>query len=147
MERLSQWLADLYSAAELKLLFIFGIVGGFITQAVGGWDKQICALLGFIALDYLTGMYASWRTKTLSSAIGFKGLLKKAAIIAVVAFFYWADCLFKTETCRYGAIAGFGIMEIMSIIENADRGGWGHIFPPWLRNKLQAIKSERTGSG
>ena len=146
MEKIAEWVTALYSAAELKLLVILGVVGGFLTKAVGGFDTQLYALLGFMAFDYFTGVYAAFRTRSLWSVLAFKGLLKKAAIIGVVAFCYGADCLFKIEVCRYGAIAGFGIMEIMSIIENADRGGWGYIFPPWLRDKLETIKSERVGS-
>ena len=143
MSKIWEWWSELYSAAEIKLILIYGVIGGAITSAVGGFDKQLIGLLIFMLVDYVTGMHAAWHTKTLSSAIGFKGLFKKASIVGVVAFCYGIDCMLKLDICRYAAIAGFGIMEALSIIENADRGGWGAIFPIWIRNRLQEIKLEK----
>ncbi len=61
-----------------------GILGGLIASLFGAWDKFLCALLVLMILDYITGIIKAVYTKTLSSDIGFKGLLKKIAILIIV---------------------------------------------------------------
>jgi len=137
------FLMNLYTATELKILVIAGIVGAAIAKAVGGFDTQLTMLTVFVVADYVTGMYAAWKTKGLSSQIGFKGIGKKATIFIVVAFFYGADLMFNTNTLRYMAICAYGVLELVSIVENADRGGWGNMFPYFVRDKLAQIKTEK----
>lgn len=62
-----------------------GIVGGFLCQWLGGWDVILKALVALVVLDYVTGVLKGIATKTLSSAVGFKGLIKKIFIFIVVA--------------------------------------------------------------
>ena len=62
-----------------------GIVGGFLCQWLGGWDVIIKALIALVILDYVTGVLKAIYTKTLSSAIGFKGLIRKIVIFIVIA--------------------------------------------------------------
>lgn len=62
-----------------------GIVGGFLCQWLGGWDVILKALVALVVLDYITGVLKGIATKTLSSAVGFKGLIKKIFIFIVVA--------------------------------------------------------------
>ena len=141
------FMLSMYSAAEVRIILLAGILGGVLSKALGGFDKQLIGLLIFMLIDYLTGMYAACKTKSFWSVIAFKGLRKKASIMGIVAFCYGVDCILKIDVCRYAAIAGFGIMEALSIIENADRGGWGSIFPVWIRDRLQVVKSERKLGG
>lgn len=61
------------------------IVGGFLCQWLGGWDVILKALVALVVLDYITGVLKGIATKTLSSAVGFKGLIKKIFIFIVVA--------------------------------------------------------------
>ena len=56
---------------------IIGIVGGFFAAIFGQWDSILWALLVIMVLDYLTGIIKAIYTKTMSSEIGFKGLLLK----------------------------------------------------------------------
>ena len=64
---------------------IIGIVGGFFAAIFGQWDSILWALLVIMVLDYLTGVIKAIYTKTISSEIGFKGLLKKITILIIVA--------------------------------------------------------------
>ena len=137
------FLMNLYTATELKILAIAGIIGAAVAKAMGGFDTQLTMLTVFVVFDYATGMYAAWRTKAVSSQIGFKGIGKKATIFIVVAFFYGADLMFNTNTLRYMAICAYGVLELVSIVENADRGGWGNLFPYFVRDKLAQIKTEK----
>lgn len=62
-----------------------GIVGGFLCQWLGGWDVILKALIALVILDYVTGVLKAITNKTLSSQIGFKGLIRKIVIFIVVA--------------------------------------------------------------
>ena len=64
---------------------VIGIVGGFLAAIFGQWDSILWALLVIMVLDYLTGIIKAIYTKTMSSEIGFKGLLKKITILIIVA--------------------------------------------------------------
>jgi toxin secretion/phage lysis holin len=62
-----------------------GIAGGFLCQWLGGWDVILKALVVLIVLDYITGVLKAIVTKTLSSQVGFTGLIRKIVIFIVVA--------------------------------------------------------------
>ena len=62
-----------------------GVVGGFLCYWLGGWDTFLKALVALVILDYITGVLKAIATKTLSSSIGFIGLIRKIIIFLVVA--------------------------------------------------------------
>jgi toxin secretion/phage lysis holin len=64
---------------------IIGLLGGLLSFIFGGLDVLIYALLGLSVIDFITGLIKAIYTKTLSSEICFKGLLKKITIYLVVA--------------------------------------------------------------
>ena len=64
---------------------ITGITGGLIASLFGAWDKILWALIVVMVLDYISGLIKAVYTKTLSSEVGFKGLLKKITILIIVA--------------------------------------------------------------
>lgn len=68
-----------------QLSIVGGIVGGFFCKLLGGWDTILSALVALVILDYITGVLKAIVTKTLSSTVGFKGLIKKVVIFIVVA--------------------------------------------------------------
>lgn len=59
--------------------------GRIFAAIFGQWDSILWALLVIMVLDYLTGIIKAIYTKTMSSEIGFKGLLKKITILIIVA--------------------------------------------------------------
>jgi len=134
------FVTNLYSKAEIKIIAVSGIIGGFIAAAVGGFDKQLIALFILMVVDYATGMYAAWYEHTIFSKRGYQGVMKKLSILIAVSFGVLVDMVLKTDFCRYTVIAGFGVMEAISIIENADRGGYGHVIPPVIRKHLKELK-------
>ena len=67
------------------LSIIGGVAGGFLCQWLGGWDVILKALVALVILDYITGVLKAIYTKTLSSAVGFKGLIRKGVIFIVIA--------------------------------------------------------------
>lgn len=62
-----------------------GIVGGFIASLFGAWNTLLWALIITMSLDYVSGIIKAVYTNTMSSKIGFKGLLKKISILVIVA--------------------------------------------------------------
>lgn len=62
-----------------------GVVGGIFTFLFGGTDLILKALIVLVVLDYVTGIIRGVITKTLSSEIGYKGILKKILIFVVIA--------------------------------------------------------------
>lgn len=64
---------------------ITSLIGGFACSWLGGWDVILRALVFLVILDYVTGILKALYTKTLSSHVGFKGLIRKIIIFIVVA--------------------------------------------------------------
>lgn len=122
---------------------LFGCLWTVLGLAVGGVDASLIALFWLVMLDFSTGMCAGWYTKTWSSKIGCKGLLKKASIFVAVMIGYAVDTTMHTDMLRTMFIAGFGIIEALSVIENLDRCGMGDLIPSFVREKLQQIKKEK----
>lgn len=67
-----------------QLSIICGIIGGILCSFLGGYDKILKALMVLAALDYATGFLKGIATKTLSSHIGFIGIIRKIVIFIVV---------------------------------------------------------------
>jgi len=99
-----------------------GIAGGFLCNALGGWDVILKALVTLIILDYVTGILKAIYTKTLSSAVGFKGLIRKTLIFVVVATAVVAESVIgNTIPLREIVIIFFVCNEAISLLENASQ--------------------------
>ena len=59
-------------------------MGGWLGYFLGGLDGLLVALIVFMVLDYITGIMCAILDKKLSSAVGFKGVMKKALILILV---------------------------------------------------------------
>ena len=119
---------------------IVAVSGTFLTYIFGGWDTVLIVLVGMMALDYVTGLTAAAINKELNSNIGFKGLLRKGLITAVLILAVLLDRLlndgtwvFRTLVC-YFYIANEGI----SILENV--GKCGVDLPDQLVSSLEQLK-------
>lgn len=97
-----------------------GIVGGFLCQWLGGWDVILKALLVLIVLDYVTGVLKAIATKSLSSQIGFNGLIRKVVIFIVVATAVTVQSVIGDAVpLREIVIIFFICNEGISLLENA----------------------------
>lgn len=110
--------------SEKAVMWIKGAIaalGGAAAYLWGPWDALINALIALVALDYVTGVICAAANKRLSSEIGFKGLIKKALIFALVAVAGVADKVIPaTNQAIRGAVILFYIAnEAISILENA----------------------------
>ena len=128
---------------ELSIVAICSTAGAFLSFLVGGFDSCLQALVVLVVADYLTGMIAAWKTGTLCSGKGYKGLLRKAVIALVVAFAHMLDTAMGVHTLRAMAICGYAGMEGLSILENIDRAGYGEYIPEYIRTKLAQLREEK----
>ena len=98
---------------------IVGLVGGFIVSLFGGWDVMLYTILLFATLDYFTGILKAVYKKELSSAIGFKGIVKKIMVFVVIAVAYNVQRMTgDTIPLREIVIVFFICNEALSILEN-----------------------------
>ena len=97
-----------------------GILGGFFASLLGGFDKILIGLITLIDLDYITGICKAIITKKLSSATGFKGIIKKTIILIVVAVAVVIENVFGDGVpLREIVIMFFMCNEAISLLENA----------------------------
>lgn len=103
-----------------SISIVGGFVGGFIAQWLGGYDDILKALIALIILDYITGVLKAFKTKTLSSEIGFVGLLRKIVIFIVVATAVVCQSIVGNSLpLREIVIIFFACNEGISLLENA----------------------------
>ncbi len=125
--------------------FVLAVLGTGFTYALGGWDKCFIILVSLMAVDYVTGVIAAVIAGKVDSEVGFKGILRKAAILLVIIVATQLDRLlnegtwvFRTLVC-YFYIANEGI----SILENV--GKCGIPLPQKLVNALVQLKNKGEG--
>ncbi|HFI0302516.1 TPA: holin family protein [Streptococcus suis] len=114
---------------------LFSMIGGLLGSLFGELDGILYALLVFIIIDYLTGIFAAVVEKQLSSSIGFRGIFKKIAILFLVSLGHMIDTAIIKQggTIRTMVIFFYLSNEGLSILENTVRIG----LP--IPEKLQAI--------
>ena len=109
----------------------------------GDLDGLLKALLIFMVIDYATGLAAAFRSKALSSAVGFTGILRKGVMLAIVALANVLDTLVlgSGASATRSTVIGFYLMnEGLSVLENADR--LGVRWPKILRDALRRLHHE-----
>ena len=121
------------------------VLGGVIGAIFGELDGAMIALLAFITIDYITGLMVGITSKTLNSAVGFKGLAKKVFILLLVLIANVLDThvMGGSGVVRGLVIAFYIANEGLSILENA--GKLGVPYPEKLRNVLEQLKEKNEG--
>lgn len=111
-----------------------------VTALLGGWDMALEILLIVMALDYLTGVAAAFKAKTVSSSVGFTGLIKKASIFLIVVLAAQVDRVTGNATSLFRNCTAFFFManDSLSILENV--GEMGVKLPAFLRNALIKLR-------
>lgn len=124
--------------------YTFLVGGGFsaLSFLVGGFDNLILALIVFMTIDYITGLMVGFQTKTLSSSIGFKGLMKKTAMLFAVVVAVQLDMIFGNEGqfMRYAMIMYLIGLEGVSLIENF--GNLGFNVPKQVSDAFTQLKND-----
>ena len=96
-----------------------GIIGGITASLLGAWDTILWALIILMLLDYITGIIKAIYMKTLSSNIGFRGLLRKISILVIVVLANVLQVLIGGNAAVREMVIMFYIAnEGISILEN-----------------------------
>ncbi len=121
---------------------ISGAAGALIGFLYGEITGLFIAIIALMALDYITGIFCAVSTKTLSSEIGFKGLVKKLMILVIIAVGHLVDAyIIGTGSALMTAvILFFAANEGISILENAALLGLP--VPEKLRSVLEQFKDK-----
>ena len=115
------------------------IGAGVASTLLGGWDKSLEILLIFIIMDYVTGVGAAFRTKTLKSSVGFEGLMKKGTIFLIVILAAQLDRITGNASVFRTATAFFFIAnEGLSVVENV--GEMGVKLPGFITGALTKLR-------
>jgi len=118
---------------------VFMAIGGWLGWYLGGCDGLLYAPLGFVVMDYITGVMCAIADKKLSSEVGFKGLCRKVLIFILVGAANIIDVqIIGTGSVLRTAVIFFYISnEGLSLIENA--GHLGLPIPEKLKTVLEQL--------
>jgi toxin secretion/phage lysis holin len=127
-------------------------VGSLVANQLGGWDAALQALVGFMAADYITGLIVAGVFKrsgkseggALDSRAGFKGIVKKCAVLVLVWMGAIMDGVIGADYIRTAVALFFIANEALSVIENI--GLMGVPYPPFLKSALEAIKDKNSNA-
>lgn len=127
---MNNWLSAIVSITATTFIWL-----------VGGIDVALQCLLVAIVIDYISGIIKAYNTKTLSSNIGFRGILKKVGILLIVMLAVLVDRVtIDNGGVRTLVIYYFVANEGLSILENLAQAGLP--IPKTLKNALKVIKKE-----
>lgn len=142
------------NAVEIKngVLAVLAAVGTFLANALGGWDAALAVLIGFMAVDYITGIlvalvfHASPKTEGggLASGECFKGLIRKCLVLVFVWLGTMLDQVIGAAYVRTAIILFYIGNEGLSIIENVVL--MGVPCPKFLGQALEALRDKGDGA-
>lgn len=120
---------------------ITGSFATFFVYLLGGWDVALQSLLIVIVLDYITGIAKSYVSKKLNSNKGFKGIVKKLAMLGMVALSVVIDHIAgDSGLIRTMVIYYLVANEGLSIVENLAE--MDIIVPEFMKDKLEQLKNK-----
>lgn len=100
---------------------MFTAIGGWLGYFLGGCDGLLYTLIAFVAVDYITGVMCAINDKSLSSAVGFRGICRKILIFMMVGTANILDVhvIGTGSVLRTAAIFFYISNEGISLLENA----------------------------
>lgn len=136
MDKMSLWG---YGEGGAWLSGLLASLGLAFNAFVGGWDNMIDFLLWAMAIDFITGLVASFKNQTTDSHVMFWGGVNKVMVFVLVGLAFKVDLLLgNTQPIIRTAVIWFYIgRELLSLIENY--GKMGMKLPPVLKNALAQI--------
>lgn len=135
------------------ILAALSAIGGWLISAFGGWDVTLQTLIAFMVVDYITGLivagvfHKSKKTESgaLESRAGFKGLVRKCAMLALIFLAVMLDGAAGTGFVRPAVCLFFTANEGLSLLENL--GLMGAPYPEFLKNMLEVLKKQGNSGG
>lgn len=125
-----------------------------VLAALGAYLGELLVPVGVLfavmVADYISGMARAWVTRTLSSRIGLRGIVKKLSYLFAVAVGVVVDWVLQEALARAGLEAAgtyfVGLLvtvwlilnECISVLENV--AGLGAPVPPFLLRLIERLK-------
>lgn len=130
---------------EKWIATISGLIGTIVSYSVDGLGMAVTVLIGFMAIDYATGIMSGVVNQNLNSRIGFNGIIRKIYYLMLVGSVYLLALVIPgIEYAGDGAAIAFCVLEFISITENGTKMGLPT--PEFIKNILSIVK-EKTGEG
>lgn len=119
------------------------VISSFIIYMLGTFNEVVVVLIFFMCLDFLTGLFRSWVTKSWNSTLGVTGIMKKVSILILIGMTAGIEyalihagqspngLVLLTVTCFFIVNEGLSIMENCAQI--------GIPIPPILYNALEKL--------
>jgi len=115
------------------------VIGAIVSFMFGGWSALLSLFFFVLILDYVSGLGAAIISgQGLSSAIGYRGLVKKFFMVLVIALSHQIDRVMGTDMIMYGSLYFFVANELISIVENYGRMGLP--LPQRLKGIIKVLK-------
>lgn len=116
-------LTDLFSCffdEKYTISSFAATLGGIFVSFIGGWDKLMVTYVTLMTIDYITGVIGAIYQKKLSSAIGFRGIIKKVLSVLIVGLAVSLQSIIPVDIpLREITIVFFIANEGISVLENA----------------------------
>lgn len=111
-----------------------------VTTLLGGWDVALEIMIIVMVIDYITGFFSAFMTKTLKSSTGYEGIMKKGTMFLIVILASQVDRLTNSTGAIFRTCTAFFFIanESLSIFENAQEIGVE--FPAFLQNFIRRLK-------
>ncbi|QDP99645.1 phage holin family protein [Lysinibacillus fusiformis] len=124
---------------------ISGLIGALVSYAVDGLGMAVTVLIGFMAIDYVTGIMGGIFNRNLNSRVGFNGIIRKIYYLMLVGSVYLLALVIPgIEYAGDGAAIAFCVLEFIFITENGTKMGLPT--PNFIKNILSIVK-DTTGEG
>lgn len=121
------------------------LIGGWLGLFLGNADRLLILLIVFVILDYLSGVLRAISEKRLSSAVGFRGISRKALTFVMVGLAHQIDknAIGSGSMLRSAVIFFYLSNEGLSLIENATQLGLP--IPEQLKRILIQLHAKDSG--
>ncbi len=121
------------TAVKFTASAVLAAVFGYVAKFLGGFDSLLITLIILIAIDYITGVIGAAYEKKLSSAIGYRGIIKKVLMVLIVGVAVTVQRILPEGLpLREMTILFFIANEGLSVLENAAK-----VIP--LPSKLKSV--------
>ncbi|MFJ7891282.1 holin family protein [Lysinibacillus xylanilyticus] len=130
---------------ERWIAAVSGAIGTIMSYSVNGLGMAVTVLIGFMAIDYITGIMSGIVNQNLNSRVGFNGIIRKIYYLMLVSSVYLLSLVIPgIEYAGDGAAIAFCVLEFISITENGTKMGLP--MPDFIKNILAIVK-DKTGEG
>lgn len=131
----------IWSYLDLKIAGgFFVVIANFLFGSIQG--KTLGAIITLIVIDFITALYAARKTgEAIKSAKAFRTPLKIIIYCGLIASGHLTDSVLPFAIVSDTIIGFLAITELISILENASKTGFG--IPQKLLGRLEEIKDSK----